>query len=52
MNKQRNGFLGISILALAAELEKLKVSRDTENATFTVLEGDMEKIIALCREHG
>ena len=32
------------------ELEKLKISRDTKNATFTVLEGDVEKIIALCRE--
>lgn len=32
------------------ELEKLKISRDTKNATFTILEGDVEKIIALCRE--
>ena len=30
-------------------LEELKVSRDSENMTFTILEGDAEAITALCQ---
>ena len=31
------------------ELKELKVSRDSENMTFTILEGDAEAITALCQ---
>ena len=33
-------------------LEELKVSRDSENMTFTILEGDAEAITQLCKTPG
>lgn len=33
-------------------LEELKVSRDSENMTFTILEGDAEAITELCKTPG